>query len=128
MGISTSSTSLFEMDSESYDRLNAFVLIFISLFSGCLYSNRPSSRYPILGPYLLLVVSCVSVLALFYYSKLQPRIKSISMNKSNLSTAQVFTDKPVRKVETVEVPPRSFIEVNKGDVKKACAAYTSTLE
>ena len=138
----SSPVSQFEMDPDAYDRLNALVLIFTALFSGYLYNDSASSRYPILGPYLLLVFACSTVLGLFYYAKLQTKgnlakkyigsrggSSASSNNVANVKKPKTFTpNSSSLKMETVELPPRSFIELFKGDVNKACTAYNKTLE
>ena len=124
-----SSSPNFEIDSESYDRMNAFVLIFAALFSGYLYDESPGARFPAMYPSLMLVLACAVVFVFFSVAKMNGR-KSIVRNiskTSSVSASSVSQRGVMTKIEHVDLPPRNFIEYYKGDISKATAAYTKTL-
>ena len=114
--------SSFEIDQESYDKLNSFILIFTSLYSGVMYNKSPDAKYPLLFPFLMVLVLCIIVFVFFYFAKYSGK-KQLSISKS--AGLSIFPEKSgiMTKLDHIELPPRPFIEVCKGNVSKAIETY-----
>jgi len=120
------SSSSFEIDSETYDKMNVIVLIFVALYSGFLYDDRPSAFFPAFYSVLLIIVTCTATILLFYLAR-QKSNHNISKSSLKDIFSKTHQKGVMTKLERVELPPRTFIEVCKGDVAKAKAMFEKTL-
>lgn len=121
------SCSSFEIDADTYDKMNALVLVFMSLYSGVLYDGRPSAVFPTFYPVLLVLSACGIILLLFHVAK---QYSNRNLSKSSLKDIFSKSEQQkglMTKLELVDLPPRSFIEFCHGDVTKARTMFEKTL-